>query len=260
MKHEGKRYERYARTKDAARLKLLDLQAAAKAGTLGKTQDAGTFKEAVLRHVAEKKGDVTDATMARLDGIVETHLIPALGSVPLSRLTSEQVSQFFKDLQGKGLSSASILKARNFIFATLEDARVHGRIPVNVATRRLAKPPSLPDTEVQAYDAGERDKILAHAGRDYALFYIAFRTGMRSNELRSLEWADVDLKGKALYLTGKVKTKTSRRSVPLAEQTCDVLRKHQERLLAEGHPRPLVFPNRAGKKDTKDHVRERFKN
>jgi integrase len=61
----------------------------------------------------------------------------------------------------------------------------------------------------------------------YDLVMIVSNTGIRSGELRGLQWADVDLQGCKLTVTDKKSART--RTVPLESQTLQVLQSRRER-------------------------------
>ena len=86
----------------------------------------------------------------------------------------------------------------------------------------------------------------AQGDRMEALYVLAVTTGMRRGELLGLRWADVDLAGRALAVTGSIqrvvgeglvraepKTARSRRRVLVTPQAVAALRRHQAAQAAE---------------------------
>ncbi len=76
-----------------------------------------------------------------------------------------------------------------------------------------------------------------YAPRIYRFFYVALCTGMRSGELRALQWSDIDFKKRVIHVRGTLETlpgrkpritapksKTSARDIPMLEKTYELLK------------------------------------
>lgn len=187
---------------------------------------------------------------------VQNHVVPRIGSVPLQRLTPEDLDAFYAHLltegrrngSGGGLSVKSARYIHGIIRKALADALRKGSVTRNVAD--LADPPKPSPTRkrsMQVWKAEQLrqflDEIAEH--RLFSAFYLAANTGMRRGEVLGMRWKDVDLERSRLSVQqalvnvayklqlADVKTQTSRRSIDLDERTVSVLRSWRKQQLEE---------------------------
>jgi integrase len=272
----GKRYYGHAQTKDAAKEKLLNLQSKANHGLLGREEGMPGSQKTVEQAVRDyleygvATGDIRESTAARYEGIISGKIVPAFGSLPVCELSRQHVKNLYVQEYEKGNSPASVLKLHNLISAALKDAVANKHCAENVTSKLR---PTVEVEEAQPFTRDETNKLLDYAKRnghrDSNLLCVAFRTGLRSGELLGLRWTDVDLSTGRLNVAqtlvnfgkrpkfGKPKNGKTR-TINLANDAIAALRNQQVRLLAEGHPRPLVFPNTKGQPGNRNHLRERF--
>jgi integrase len=103
-------------------------------------------------------------------------------------------------------------------------------------------PPRVPKREMQVFTEKQAQYFLESAKSDplEALYVLALTTGMRQGELLALQWKDIDFAGGALQVRRKIaritgkgfvvsepKTAKSRRKIPLAPRTLEVLKRHR---------------------------------
>lgn len=150
------------------------------------------------------KGTIRPSTLLAYTGHVEGHIIPALGTVPLQKLTGGRINVFYNSLQvakadgGPGLSSATVRRVHATLHRALRDAARWGHVQHNVnaadqadapkATRKGA--PTLhvwTVPEVQTFLKATREE------RQRPLWQFFLATGMRRGEVCGLMWNDVDL-------------------------------------------------------------------
>jgi integrase len=212
-----------------------------------------------LRHWLEADADrrVALRTAARYRGIVDRNIIPRLGHVPVRRLTAVHIEAFEAELlregwvkprasrkaegevsEKRGLSAQTVLH----VHRVLSEALTHA-VRVGVLSRNPAKQvraPRPPSREIKILDKTEIKALIqaAKATDLYVPVFVAATTGVRRGELLALRWSDIDLKTATLTVNqslerikGEVrfkspKTKTSRRTITLAEMTVDALRAH----------------------------------
>jgi integrase len=176
---------------------------------------------------------------------VTRHLVPAIGAVPLQRLTPGHLNGLYAGL-AEGLSAQTIHHIHATVRRALSDALRWGLVTRNVAT--LASPPTPERHEMATWSASELRAFLeAMAGdRLYSLWLLASSTGMRRGELLALRWSAVDL------ATGRVqvvesKTAAGRRSIALDPGTVAALKawKRQQTVVQLGGA-GLVFTREDG--------------
>jgi integrase len=175
-------------------------------------------------------------TWAEHKSKVEVHLTPAIGGIPLQRLTPGHLNALYADLLERGLSARTVLHVHATIRRALADATRWGLVPHNVAL--LASPPRPGRPELRVWTAAELRAFLAAVEGDrlYALWLLAASTGMRRGELLGLSWPDADL-GRARVavrrslvtvghevVVSEPKTAKGRRSVALDPATVSALK------------------------------------
>jgi integrase len=258
----GRRRRRkfYGKTKSEALAKLRQAQA-----DHGRGQLAGAGRLTVGGWLEEWLGHVRDWSADRTGEFYERHvrrwLMPALGPVPLGKLTRRDVESANVRMKALGASDDARHKSLRTLNTALNAAADAGVIPANPAAK--VKKPRVEKVEVRPYDADEVRRLLdAAAGhRQGAWFALAVDGGFRSGELFGLHWPDVDLDAgtvrvaytlqqtKGGFKLKTPKTKKARRTVRLAPRTVRALEDHRQKMQAEGQDveRGVVFCSRPGR-------------
>jgi integrase len=152
--------------------------------------------------------NVASTTLARYKSIIEHHLKPALGGLPLVRLTPIHLQEFYarlakggrKDDHEGGLSSQTILHTHRLISAALTKAVKWQLLARNPAD--AVEPPKVRPHEVRVLDAaGTARLITAAAGTMlYLPIFLAVCCGLRRGEILGLRWTDLDEPAAILYV------------------------------------------------------------
>jgi integrase len=199
--------------------------------------------------------------------LVESHVLPVLGSVPLSEVTVEQVETWMVAMSAR-LSRSTVVKVRSQL-ALAFDYGVRRRL-VDWNPARIAELPAAtaPPRQGRALTRTEA-RALLNVAADHRLgawVTTAITLGLRPGEVSGLSWPDIDLEDGILvvhrslawdvntaYLKG---TKTGKvRTLDLPPRTHDALRDHRKRqveerlLLGDRWPvawSDLVFVSEAG--------------
>jgi integrase len=192
-------------------------------------------------------------TFLRYQQIVERHLIPHMGRIPLTELRPQHIQAMYAQslaarLDGKpgGLSPRTLLQHHRVLSEALSHAVQWGLASRNVA--KAVDAPRYDRTEIATMDADDVHRLLseAHGTMYYSLIHLAVFTGLRRGELLGLRWKDVDLDladlsvSQVLHrLPGKrtvfaePKTQKARRVVALSPTAILTLRAHRERQEAD---------------------------
>lgn len=166
-----------------------------------------TLGELLDRWMALAELEVT--TRRRYRGLIDRHIAPALGAVPLRRLDASQLDQLYRDLLDKGLASRTVRQVHAVLRRSLGQAVKWGWLLTNTAA--MATPPRIERTEITA-PSPDVAVALVVAGRTWgdgtlgSLLYVAAATGARRGELCGLRWVDVDLELGELLIERSVVT------------------------------------------------------
>jgi integrase len=225
------------------------------------------------RWLPAKRAQLRPSTFDSYRRTIDLHVIPAIGRIPLQRLTAEDLDGLYAklaagDQERRRLAPKTIHSIHEMIHKALADAERKGSVIRNVAA--LADPPKLSSATrhpMRVWDAEQLRQFLDGIGdhRLHPAYYLAANTGMRRGEVLGLRWRDVDLDARRLSVhqavisvayalqVADVKTGTSRRTIDLDPRTVAVLRswrKHrlEERLALgeEHHDHGLVFARPEG--------------
>jgi integrase len=248
-----------------------------KVRSLERARDAGTIAAARIPTVAEwfdhwltniAPRRVRARTLESYEATVRLHITPTLGAYRLDRLQPEHLEQLYTNMDSRGLSSATALRAHRIVARALKVAHQRGRVNRNVAL--LVDAPSIKRSQIaQALTLEEAQAVLRAAakGRNAARWSVALALGLRQSEALGLQWCDIDLLKNTLTVrrtqhrvkgVGIVyedpKTERSRRTLALPGILIGQLHQHKaiqngERMLAgsEWRDDDLVFAREDGK-------------
>ena len=200
-------------------------------------------------------------TQACYSGRIYTHIIPSIGSIPLNKLTQNDLQQFYARLKksgrkkhidkfGEGLSDRMVRSCHTTCRTALEKAVTEGLIRINPAVG--CKLPPKKAKEMQVLTPPEITRFLIQAREEgyYELFLLELTTGMRRGEILALKWRDLNLKTGELHISrqvlkvnGKVlistpKTKSSNRMILLPSEMLELLAELKTRTDSE-----WIFPS-----------------
>ena len=200
------------------------------------------------------KHKVQPKTYSRYEENVRLWIRPLLGGTKLSRITPFQVTDLFLKMGAKGATPSLQHRVGKVLRAVLKTAVTMKMIPQNPA---LGVPLPRPGDFIPVFWTVDQLQTFLQGAvteRLYPLFLMALDTGFRQSELFGLEWSDIDFDRKTVTVRKTVeetkdgfrikvpKTKLSRRTILLTDQTVTALRCHQIHLATEGVPGTLVFP------------------
>lgn len=198
--------------------------------------------------------DVRITTLEEYSKLIESHLIPTLGSIQLSQLTPDHLRKYYADklkngkLRGKGgLAAPTVRHHYAVLHKSLDLAVNRGLIMRNVAD--MVSPPRVTHKEMHVLDPqGIKDVQEAAKTSEYRdLYNFAIYTGLRRSELCGLRLGDIDLDLATVHIVqarhilddgtayiDEPKSRRGRRSVALAPTAVLGIRSYLER-------RELIF-------------------
>ena len=209
------------------------------------------------------KPNIRYNTAKGYEGIIEHHIIPAIGAIKLKQLSSIHIQRMYNDLKENGrmprgakqndkpLSNTFVRRVHAVLQAALKQAVKERLIPYNPCENCRIPPKDkkemtiLPPEKIGRYlQEAEKYGVLP-------MFYLELSSGLRRGELLALQWDDLNVKEQILTVNKQVtrmegeldvtepKTKNSVRKVALSQQAVDLLVQEHEQ-----HPdNPILFPS-----------------
>ena len=265
---DGKRVRRsvYGKTRAEASDKLDALRQKLQGG-LAPAPARLTVATYLADWLESTKTTIRPATFASYEALVRVHVAPAIGRIPLTRLSVADVESMLRAKSSSGLSPRRVQMIRAVLRRALGRAVKQRLVSENMA--KLADGPKQERYEIEPFTPDEARAFLAAAkGHRFEAAYVtALMTGLRSGELRGLEWADVNLETRTLTVRRAIqrvdgkwdrvepKSRAGRRAVPQPPMVAELLAWHriaQDRdrgLMGDdwiGSPWDLVFTTRIG--------------
>ncbi|WP_329098488.1 site-specific integrase [Actinomadura citrea] len=222
---------------------------------------------------------VARAKRANTYRVYETHMrlyiVPGLGGRQLRAVTRDDVQKFVNALDLGPVSVRHVYKTLVALFRAAQNLdRMVAMSPcVGIVL------PEVPDRTVEILTPGQVRAVAAKMTERWrAAVLLAAGTGLRISEVAGLSWDRVDLDAgtvtvdrqmSADRLLGPVKTRKSRRVVPMPAMVVDALRAHREAVPpavqevgdVDGrtvHRAALVFIRRDGTPANADNIRKPF--
>lgn len=259
--------ERWAREQETA----LDLGLAEQPGIR-------TLAQCVTDWLDTKRGAVATRTLDDYESAARLHLAP-LAARDIASLKHADLTGLLDGLRAKQLSPRVQRRAHLILRAAFRLAHVRGHLRQNPMAE-IKAPRNERQITIHFFTPTEAQAFLAVAAgtKHETLWRLALETGLRPEEYYALRWADLDLaRGElrvrraliyhydgAWEFSDKLKTKKSRRTVPLSPHLIEQLRQHRERqdeqratLGAAWQSHDLVFPNEIGTPLNQNNTRNR---
>ena len=205
----------------------------------------------------EKAHDLRATTLAKKVSILNTHVIPSLGSIRLKDLTAEELNAWRREMNKKPLKVTTKNNAYRELRCLLNfgvNRKILRESPLK-GIETFRDPYAQADAlRLRYYTKDEYAKYISEAEkwaeqdgslRAYGIclfFKIAYMTGMRKGEINALRWSDVEggnyvwvrrsltqkIKGEK-WVETPPKTKTSVRRLQMPGKLVEALNEHKER-------------------------------
>lgn len=183
---------------------------------------------------------------------LDRYILPALGDLPLGKVTDQKISAFLADeLNNKKLAASSVQRH----YATLHRLFEVAGLAVNPCTK--VTPPPVPAGDMKFIDAAQVERLAAAISDRYAAWVeLSVYGGLRWSEnvglrRRHINGNRVTVEEQLLrrkdntWRRAEPKTKAGRRVITVPTFLAEMLEAHLEKWSLPG-PDGLVFPNQRG--------------
>lgn len=186
-----------ARTKGELVQRMAEVRKQLQAG-VGSSATSVTVGEYLQRWLSDVVAHRVDSlnTVDNYRSVVQAHLVPALGTVRLTKLTPEMVDRFLAARATAGLSRSYVGRMKSVLTDALRHAERRGLVSRNAAA--LAIMPRCQPTEARRSLTPTEARALIRASsgeRLEALVICGLAMGLRPGEITGLLWSDLDLDG-----------------------------------------------------------------
>ncbi|WP_421387892.1 site-specific integrase [Agrobacterium tumefaciens] len=285
----NRRLKTFARKKEADAFELT---------ARGEVRDGTHVAESVTKTVEEagalwiktaKASGLEQSSVEDYERLLRLHIVPFIGGVKLTALTTARIRAYEDELQEAGRSASMIKRTVSALGTLLSDAQERGLVVRNAVQETRGKRKGREKRQEKrqkgrlkvGVDIPTREEISALAGvlvgRWRPFILTAIFTGMRASELRGLRWQDVDLDAGKIRVhqradrynaIGRPKSETSERELPAPPIVINALRewKLQCPLVDTGKSDAdgekikaleLCFPNGVGKIENLRNILQR---
>jgi len=196
-----------------------------------------------------------------------TRLVEHFGDTPIKSITTRDCEVFLAELFAAGYSKYTVRKSLTRLRQIMRRAVRDGIITRSPAEDVTNAPKGeLRQKEIVVLDKEQIATFIDLAPEDSkALFMVWFATGLRFGEIAGLQWPAVDWPNSQILVRAQIqdgellprlKSKTSRRSIPLSAGVLDVLREHQA--LCPPSDLDLIFPTPNGRPQHRSNIHRLF--
>ena len=194
------------------------------------------------------KPTIRPRTQRTYEGYLRLYIKPKLGSIPLNKLTTNDIQQFCAWMKsddhigGSGISDGQIRNCFSLCHRALEKARAEHLISRDPTDGCKLSPVRYEEMKILSREAMQRLLIQAKEENYYELFLLEFATGLRLGELMGLQWDDLDLTTGELRINKQVsivgselvvnepKTKAAVRTLLLPPSVLKVMRAYRTKV------------------------------
>lgn len=139
----------------------------------------------------EANGNLAPSAVRTYHSLIEQHIRPSIGGIPLQRLRPVDIQTFYA-----GLPSHLSANTKSTIHAVLNKAlkqAARAGIISSIPTQLVEAPRKPPVDTTRVLTRAQFDAALEFTGSYALYFYMAALTGARRGELLAMLWEDIDL-------------------------------------------------------------------
>lgn len=165
-----------------------------------------------------KRAEVRAQTAAGYEITIRKHISPALGSIPVQKLSAARLQKQYNDWRDAGVGVRTIRNCHMRMSQALDQAMRHNIVATNVC--RSVRPPRDSPRRAEVWDGEQLKDFLAVAKDDHLhpLWHLLVATGMRRQEALGLRWQDINWERGAAHIVQTVIADIANRGAALVQQ------------------------------------------
>ena len=190
-----------------------------------------------------KKNYIKQGTVDAYESTYRLYIKDKLGKKPLADIRPEHIQSIYNKLQKDGYNPKTINLVAVVLGGMFKQAyknQIISKNPVELTTRPRK---SKEKQKFRVMSAAEQKTFLREALNSpyYNYYVVSLGTGMRSGEVRALEWKDIDFKNKIIHVKGTLKfvkgkgyvkdtpkSVASERDIPMLDEVYNALKKQKK--------------------------------
>lgn len=213
------------------------------------TDNINCFEVLALRWLADRKSTIKPDTYRRDSSVIEKDLIPVIGQIPIDKIKSPDILAAAKKVEerGAGEMARRAIRLAGCVFRQAMREGLTNYDPTTGLTEALKPRKVQHMARIAAKELPELlSKIDVYDGDVLTRLGLKFinLTFVRTNELRFMEWSEVDFDAQEWRIPAHKMKKGISHIVPLSAQALELL----VQIKAMGLNSPYVFFNTASRK------------
>lgn len=168
-----------------------------------------TLAQYAKEYLAHCAVNLSPHTQKSYKTALNNHILPALGSITLTKLTHREIQAFVSSLGlgGKDLSAKTVRNIHGVLHGVLEAA-----VRDEILLRNVSKQCTLPRVVQKQIKAITTDELATFLGaiKDEPfrnIFFLDIFSGLRQAEILGLRWEDIDWENNCIYIRSQLQQK-----------------------------------------------------
>ncbi len=171
-------------------------------------RDFPLFQDVAKLWLEDSRVHMKGATECRYRNLLETHIIPDLGSIRLEQITSTRINVYLADkleqgrLDGKGGLSSAYVRSLMLVIKSIMTYAASNQM-CSPLQSKISKPPVVAqETPILSPEEQKQLETLCMTQVDATKIGIllSLYAGLRIGEVCALEWSDMDLRKKLIHV------------------------------------------------------------
>ena len=219
------------------------------------------FVEEWKRNVAST---LKPSTVRAAESHLRTHILPAMGNLSLTAISTRNVQAFISALAAKGLTRKSCHNVLQTLSGLLRTAKAWGYVPAVFDRSVLSLPREGEKREERFFTAAQVKRIINASEEPYSTLWAVFSlTGCRAGEVFALKRSDLDFENRVIRIRRTLDAATRQMHAPKSRSSSadlpmpEMLEKRLLSFLANHwrqNEADLLFCNKVGKPMVRNKV------